>query len=117
MPTVIRESTLLDPCEIREGLSLSQERLSTLLKVSSKTVLRWEKDSQIPRDKEVLARLAKLKEIKDLGTLIYTKAGLKQFLSTPLPIFGGRCALDLLLMGEYEPVIGALAADFEGTGF
>jgi transcriptional regulator with XRE-family HTH domain len=117
MVTVIGKPTFLDPREIREGLSLSQERLSTLLKVSSKTVLRWEKDNQTPRDPEVLGRLAFLKEIKDLGTLVYTKEGLKEFLSTPLPIFGGRSALVLLQLGEYEPVISALAADFEGTGF
>jgi hypothetical protein len=45
------------------------------------------------------------------------KEGFKEFLSTPLPIFGGRSALVLLELGEYELVISALAADFEGTGF
>jgi transcriptional regulator with XRE-family HTH domain len=107
----------LDPLEVRTGLAISQEGLSTLLKVSSKTVNRWEKEKRQPRDPKVLWRLAKLKEIKDLGLKIYTPEGFKEFLTTPLPIFQGKAAFDLLLVGDYEPVLAALIADFEGTGF
>jgi transcriptional regulator with XRE-family HTH domain len=107
----------LDPLSIRNGLAISQERLSTLLKVSSKTVNRWEKEKRQPRDPEVLWRLAKLKEIKDLGLKVYTPEGFKEFLTTPLPIFAGKTAFDLLFVGDYEPVLAALASDFEGTGF
>jgi transcriptional regulator with XRE-family HTH domain len=107
----------LDPLEIRTGLVISQERLSTLLKVSSKTVNRWEKDKRQPRDQQVLWRLAKLKEIKDLGLKVYTPEGFKEFMTTPLPIFGGKTAMDLLFVSDYEPVLAALAADFEGAGF
>jgi transcriptional regulator with XRE-family HTH domain len=117
MPALVAQNLKLIPLEIREGLGLSQERLSILLKVSSKTVNRWEKDNKIPKDSETLWRLAKLKEIKDLGLMVYTPEGLKEFLSIPLPIFSGRCALDLLQLGDYEPVMGALASDLEGTGF
>jgi transcriptional regulator with XRE-family HTH domain len=113
----IETNKKLAPLEIREGLGLSQERLSNLLKVSSKTVNRWEKDNKQPKDSDVLRRLAKLKEIRDLGLMVYTPEGLKEFLSTPLPIFGGRSALDFLQLGDYEPVLGALASDLEGTGF
>ncbi|TVQ49899.1 MAG: helix-turn-helix domain-containing protein [Gloeocapsa sp. DLM2.Bin57] len=107
----------LAPVEIRKGLGLSQERLSNVLRVSSKTVNRWETNNTLPKDSAVLMRLAKLKEIKDLGAMIYTPEGLKEFLSTPLPIFAGRCAFDLLQLGDYEPVLSALASDLEGTGF
>jgi transcriptional regulator with XRE-family HTH domain len=117
MPSLLENSAVLSPHEVREGLGLSQERLSVLLKVSSKTVNRWEKDRKLPKDREVLSRLAKLKEIKDLGAMVYTPDGFKEFLSTPLPVFAGRCALDLLQLGDYESVLGALASDFEGTGF
>lgn len=117
MPAVIERNKILDPLDIRSGLAISQERLSTLLRVSAKTVNRWEKDKRQPRDRDIILRLAKLKEIKDLGLSVYTPEGLKEFLTTPLPIFGGRCAFDLLQLGDYDRVIGAIAADFEGTGF
>ncbi len=117
MPSVINRNQPLNPFDIRQGLAVSQERMSHLLKVSTRTVTRWEKGEGRPSDPDTLSRLAKLKEIKDLGLMVYTPEGLKEFLKTPLPVFGGRCAFDLLMLGDYEPVISALAADFEGTGF
>jgi transcriptional regulator with XRE-family HTH domain len=116
LPVVERYSSL-NPFDIRQDLALSQERLSHLLRVSVKTVSRWEKEKRQPTDPDLLARLAKLKEIVELGHRVYTPEGLKEFLSTPLNIFGGRSGFDLIQLGEYEPVLAALAADFEGTGF
>ncbi|PIG93584.1 transcriptional regulator [Gloeocapsopsis sp. IPPAS B-1203] len=117
MSTLTNYSQRLNPLDIRQGLAISQERMSTLLKVSTKTVTRWEKGERRPSDRDTLSRLAKLKEIKELGLMVYTPEGLKEFLNTPLPVFNGRCALELLQLGEYETVIGTLAADYEGTGF
>jgi DNA-binding transcriptional regulator YiaG len=117
MPSVINRNQPLNPFDIRQGLAVSQECMSHLLKVSTRTVTRWEKGEGRPSDPDTLSRLAKLKEIKDLGLMVYTPEGLKEFLKTPLPVFGGRSAFDLLMLGDYEPVISALAADFEGTGF
>ena len=107
----------LDTAAIRAQLSLSQEKLSNLLKVSSKTINRAEKQ-QIPlKDIDVRNRLAKLQEIATLGLMVYTNDGLKEFLTTPLPIFDKHTAMDLMSIGEYDRVIGALAADFEGLGY
>jgi transcriptional regulator with XRE-family HTH domain len=117
MNAVIYRKPSLNPLDIRQDLSLSQERLSNLLRVSVKTVSRWEKEERQPTDPDQLLRLSKLKEIIDLGNLIYTPEGLHEFLSTPLPVFGGHSGFDLIQLGEYEPVLAALAADFEGTGF
>lgn len=117
MASVINRNPPLNPLEIRQGLAISQECLSNLLHISTRTVTRWENGERRPSDPDVLLRAAKLKEIKDLGLMVYTPQGLKEFLKTPLPVFEGRCAFDLLLLGDYEPVISALAADFEGTGF
>jgi transcriptional regulator with XRE-family HTH domain len=117
MPAVKDRKPVLSPLEIRRGLGISQEYMSSLLRVSVKTVSRWEKDNSQPRAPEQLARLAKLKEISELGRAVYTAEGLREFLSVPLPVFAGRTGFDLLQLGDYEPVIGALAADFEGTGF
>lgn len=117
MPAVKGRKVLLNPLEIRQELGLSQERLSNLLRVSVKTVSRWEKEERQPSVPEQLERLAKLKEIAALGSMVYTPEGLKELLDTPLPIFRGRSGFDLIQVGNYEPVIAALAADFEGTGF
>lgn len=117
MPSAIDRNQPLNPLDIRQKLAISQECMSHLLKVSTRTVTRWEKGERRPSDQDTLARLAKLKEIEELGLMVYTPQGLKEFLNTPLSVFGGRCAFDLLQLGDYEPVISALAADFEGTGF
>ena len=107
----------LDPATIRAQLSLSQEKLSSLLKVSTKTVNRAEKQHLPLKDIDVRARLAKLQEIATLGLMVYHNDGLKEFLTTPLPVFNGYTAIDLMSIGEYDRVIGALAADFEGLGY
>ncbi|PSB01732.1 helix-turn-helix domain-containing protein [Merismopedia glauca] len=113
--TAVVSTHLLNPLNVRQQLSLSQERLAQLLGVSVKTVSRWEREARQPTDSNPLERLAKLKEVAELGRMVYTENGLKEFLKTPLPVFGGRSALDLLQLGDYQPVLGALAADFEGS--
>jgi DNA-binding XRE family transcriptional regulator len=118
-------SPRLDPAIIRQKLSLSQEKLSSLLKVSSKTVNRAEKQHLPLKDADAQARLAKLDEIVTLGLMVYTLDGLKEFLITPLPVFDlpqatlreRYTALDLMQIGDFDRVISALAADFEGLGF
>ncbi len=106
----------IDPKEIREAMGLSREKFSQILKISSKTVNRWETGVSKPRE-EMLKTLAKLGEIKELGLMVYTQAGFQEFLQTPLPVFENRTACDLIYLGEYDRVIGSLAADFEGAGF
>ncbi len=107
----------LDPKAIREQLSLPQEKISSILKISVKTLSRAEKEGRSLKDSDLRLRLAKLNEIADLGQMVYTKAGLSEFLITPLPIFDNRTALDLMLIGDYDRVISALAADYEGLGY
>lgn len=57
------------------------------------------------------------REVAELGLVVYTPAGFDRFLSTPLAIFDGRTALDLLESDQAEPVLAALAADYEGLGY
>ena len=102
---------------IREELSVSQEQLGKLLRVSGRSVARWEKENKVPVKYETLDRLMKLEKIAALGKEIYTSEGLNEFLSTPLDVFKGRTGYDMILLGEYEAVIGALASDYEGIGF
>ncbi len=102
---------------LRESLDLSAETLGRVLQVSSRTIARWEEEETTPRDQAQVLRIHKLKEIVDLGSKVYTPEGLREFLSKPQPAFNGRTAYQLMSIGEYDTVLSALAADFEGLGF
>jgi len=102
---------------VRGELALSQEKLGRLLRVSSRSVARWEKEKKAPVRQETLERLAQLKKIITIGRKVYTAKGLNEFLSIPLSVFGGKSGYEMILLAEYEAVIGALAADYEGMGF
>jgi DNA-binding transcriptional regulator YiaG len=101
---------------VRNTLPISQEQVARLLKVSSRTVARWEKSNSGPERQEQRERLVRLQEIIDLGTKVYTPDGLSEFFSTPLPEFGNKTAYDMLFIGDYDAVLSALAADYEGVG-
>ena len=102
---------------VRNDLAISQEQLGRLLKSSSRSVARWEKEKKAPVRSETLERLLQLKKIAALGRKIYTSEGLNEFLATPLAVFDGNTGYDMILIGDYDKVIGALAADYEGMGF
>lgn len=106
----------LNPLEIRQNLDLSQERMSYLLHVSAKTLGRWEKSETLP-NAEAKQHLTKLKEIAELVQMVYTPEGVREFLETPMKVFGGYTALDLIRLGQHDRVIAALAADYEGLGY
>ena len=91
--------------------------MARALRVSAKTVERWEQRQTLPDDEAVQRTFAQLSQIADLAHSIYTEAGVARFLSTPLGAFGGRTPLELMSLGDYEQVIAALAADFEGLGY
>jgi hypothetical protein len=63
---------------------------------------RWEKEDCQP---EQLTRPAKLREIVDLGLLVYPPEGLKRFLQTPLPVFGGRSGFELIQLASSHRLI------------
>ncbi len=113
---MVLSSEILNPLIIRQQLHLSQERMSHLLHISSKTLWRWENTNASPSNK-AKAHLAKLKQIASLAEKVYTVEGVEEFLFTPLEEFGGHTAYDILSLGEYDRVIAALAADYEGLGY
>jgi transcriptional regulator with XRE-family HTH domain len=101
---------------VRNALPVSQEQVARLLKVSSRTVARWEKSDSGPERQEQKERLVRLQQIIDLGAKVYTPEGLSDFFSTPLPEFGNKTAYDMFFIGDYDAVLSALAADYEGLG-
>src|SRR5712692_11416472 len=95
----------LSPRKIRADFGLSRERMARLLDVSAKTIERWEEFDHAPANVHQRERLAQLRDIVALGTVIYTPDGLVEFLSTPLPVFGARTALQLVEQGLGEQVL------------
>lgn len=105
------------PDELRRDLSLSRERMARLVDVSAKTIERWEHQQGLPlgASSRVRAQMAQIQEIRDLGLIVYTPEGFRQFLTTPFPEFEGKTALQMIEQGRAEAVFAALAADYEGV--
>ena len=111
------ESISKDIGAIRNCLDISAERLGNMLQVSSRTVIRWEEAKHSPTNPNQQINISKLKEIVELGCMVYTPEGLREFLFKPQPVFKGHTAFQLISIGDYETVLGAIAADYEGAGF
>ena len=107
----------LDPRHIRRTLHLSRERMARLMDVSAKTIERWEERGALPGNGRRHNQLARIQEITELGLNVYTPEGFVQFLATPLPVFEGRTALQMIEQDHADQVLAALAADYEGLGF
>jgi hypothetical protein len=105
----------LSPRQVRLALGISRDRMGRLLEVTSKTIGRLEDQDRLPAQAAAATRLAKLKELADLGLLVYTPAGFAHFMATPLPVFGGLTALQLIERGEVERVFAELASTYEGV--
>lgn len=105
------------PREIRAQMNVSRERMGRLMDVSAKTIERWEARSEMPDNRLVRQRMEQIREIANLGLTVYERAGFDLFLTTPMAVFGGHTALQLIEIGRGEEVIAALAADYEGLGF
>jgi transcriptional regulator with XRE-family HTH domain len=95
---------------------LSREKLAQLLGVSPRTVNRWVKSDVGPERREHIERLSRIHEIIELGVKVYTAEGLRDFFKTALPEFEHQTAFDMLSIGKFDAVLGALAADYEGLG-
>lgn len=95
---------------------LSREKLAQLLGVSPRTVNRWIKSGVGPERREHIERLSRLHEVLELGIKVYTTKGLRDFFKTALPEFEHQTAFDMLSIGKFDAVLGALAADYEGLG-
>jgi len=100
---------------MRSELGLSRERMARLFDVSAKTIERWEARGA-PSSAADRQRLLQIREIIDLGRIVYTDEGLRLFLTTPMPVFDGATGLQLIGRGEGERVFAALATDYEGLG-
>src|SRR4051812_31644933 len=104
-----------DVAALRRALGVSREHLARMVDVSAKSVERWERGDTQPSGHPAV-RLAELREIAELGQLVFAPAGLARFLITPMAVFGNRTAAQMLERGDGARVLAALAADYEGLG-
>jgi transcriptional regulator with XRE-family HTH domain len=116
MAVVHHSNPSLNPAEIRRDLHLSRERMARLMDVSAKTIQRWEERETLPQDQRVRRQFADLREIVDLGLVVYTEDGFREFLTTPLRAFDGLTALRMIELDRSDEVLAALATDYEGLG-
>jgi hypothetical protein len=58
--------------------------------------------------------LARYPEIARLAHAVYTPEGVRLFMTTPMPRFDGRTAIELIDAGQDDRVLSALGADYEG---
>lgn len=107
----------IDPTAVRRRLQLSRERMARVLRVSAKTVERWERRQALPDDESVRRAFTQLQQIADLAHAVYTEEGVGVFLASPIASLNGRTPLELMSLGDYDQVIAILAADFEGLGY
>ena len=113
--TAARTPPTIEPRQVRLSLGISRDRMGRLLEVTAKTIGRLEDENRLPAQPAVATRLAKLKELTDLGLLVYTPDGFARFVATPLPVFGGLNALQLIERGKVERVFAELASTYEGV--
>ncbi|MCA9860250.1 MAG: hypothetical protein KC438_11035 [Thermomicrobiales bacterium] len=106
----------VDIAKLRADLHLSREKLARVFDVSAKTIERWEARHTLPSTAANRRLVSELREILDLGTVVYGKEGLRQFLLLPLPGNEGTTPLQLVERGRAEEVLAVLASDYEGAG-
>jgi transcriptional regulator with XRE-family HTH domain len=100
----------------RAALGISRERMARVCDVSAKTIERWEGVGALPASPAHRLRLATLREIAELGRIVYEDEGFRLFLTTPLRSFEDRTPLQAMEAGQLERVRRALAGDYEGSG-
>lgn len=105
------------PRKLRERLGVSRERMGRLLDVSAKTIHRWETKDTAPESLRLRRRLTLIDEIINVGLLVYTEEGFREFMTTPLAEFDNCTALQLIERDQEERVLAALASDYEGLGY
>lgn len=117
MTTLNHNLEQYDVRDLRKEMGFTHEAFSVVLDTSSKTIERWEK-SGIPSNAPLhtMEELHKIKELCQLGTLVYGDS-FSKFLRTPMRALGGKTPYRMLMGGEIDNVYKLLVAAYEGVGF
>jgi DNA-binding transcriptional regulator YiaG len=98
--------------QITRILHTSQEGLSRILNVSTKTAHRWMKGTR-PRPKPELERLSQVVSL--LLETLPNEDAIRSYLNHPNPSFDGNTAMNLLVRGEFDRVAADIEAVREGV--
>jgi DNA-binding NarL/FixJ family response regulator len=107
-----RRAARLDIPRIAHVLGTSQEGLSRILNVSTKTAHRWMKGTR-PRPKPELERLSQI--ISLLLESLPNEEAVRDYLNHPNPSFKGDTPMSLLVRGEFDRVDADIQAVREGV--
>jgi DNA-binding NarL/FixJ family response regulator len=102
----------LDIPRLARLLGTSQEGLSRILNVSTKTAHRWMKGTR-PRPKPELERLSQIVSL--LLESLPNEGAIRDYLNHPNPSFKGDTPMSLLVRGEFERVDADIQALREGV--
>lgn len=102
----------LDIPRIARILRTSQEGLSRILNVSTKTAHRWMKGTR-PRPKPELERLSQIVSL--LLESLPNQDAIRSYLNHPNPSFNGDTPMSLLVRGEFDRVTADIQAVREGV--
>lgn len=107
----------IDLMKIRTDMGLSREKMARIVDVSSKTIERWEKGETFPTSRRVNQLYREMREMVELGLMVFTVEGFKWLITQPVPALDDRTPYEMLELGDVESVTGFLAAGYEGLGF
>jgi len=105
-------AAILDIPRIARLLRTSQEGLSRILNVSTKTAHRWMKGTR-PRPKPELERLSHIVSL--LLESLPNEDAIRDYLNHPNPSFNGDTPMNLLVRGEFDRVNADIQALREGV--
>lgn len=107
-----RQTAKLDISRIARILGTSQEALSRILNVSTKTAHRWMNGTR-PRSKPELERLSHLVSL--LLESLPSEESIRSYLNHPNPSLNGDAPMNLLVRGEFDRVEADIQALREGV--
>jgi CheY-like chemotaxis protein len=110
--TAPRQRRTLDFPRISRVLGISQEGLSRILNVSTKTAHRWMNGTR-PRPKPELERLTQL--ITLLLDTLPTEESIRTYLRHANPALDGHTPMNFLVRGEFDRVVADVQAVAEGV--
>jgi hypothetical protein len=96
---------------VKHAIGLSNRQMAQLLQTTPKTIAGCVHGGSTAFRDDQKRQLVRLDLITVLASRVYPEDGARRFFATPLAEFGGKCATDLLMEGEFKSVAKVIAAD------
>lgn len=93
---------------------LTQAEIASIANVTVRTVRRWQQGTSAPQPRHA-RRLDDLQTVLDELAKNYTPTGCLAWLRNRHRLLGGRRAIEMIALGEFDEVYGAACALTEGV--